>query len=30
MRKVGLMTRERGLNAMVARMKRHAAEALAA
>ena len=30
MRKVGLMTRERGLNAMVARMKRQAAEALAA
>lgn len=30
MRKVGLSTRERGLNAMVARMKRHAAEALAA
>jgi cysteine desulfuration protein SufE len=30
MRKVGLMTRERGLNAMVARMKRHAVEALAA
>ncbi|MGH7571681.1 MAG: SufE family protein [Gemmatimonadota bacterium] len=30
MRKVGLMTRERGLNAMVARMKRHAAEAIAA
>lgn len=30
MRKVGLMTRERGLNAMVARMKRHAIEALAA
>ena len=30
MRKVGLMTRERGLNAMLARMKRHAAEALAA
>ena len=30
MKKVGLMTRERGLNAMVARMKRHAVEALAA
>lgn len=30
MRKVGLMTRERGLNAMLARMKRHAVEALAA
>jgi cysteine desulfuration protein SufE len=30
MRKVGLSTRERGLNAMLARMKRHAAEALAA
>ena len=30
MRKVGLMTRERGLNAMVLRMKRHAIEALAA
>lgn len=30
MRKVGLSTRERGLNAMVARMKRHAREALAA
>jgi len=30
MRKVGLMTRERGLNAMVVRMKRHAVEALAA
>ncbi|CAN5276495.1 SufE family protein [soil metagenome] len=30
MQKVGLSTRERGLNAMVARMKRHAAEALAA
>ncbi|MGH7564481.1 MAG: SufE family protein [Gemmatimonadota bacterium] len=30
MRKVGLMTRERGLNAMIARMKHHAAEALAA
>jgi len=30
MRKVGLMTRERGLNAMVVRMKRHALEALAA
>lgn len=29
MRKVGLSTRERGLNAMVARMKRHATEALA-
>lgn len=29
MRKVGLMTRQRGLDAMVARMKRHAAEALA-
>lgn len=28
MRKVGLMTRERGLNAMLARMKRHAAEAI--
>lgn len=30
MRKVGLMTRERGLHAMLLRMKRHAAEALAA
>lgn len=30
MRKVGLMTRERGLNAMLARMKRHAEEARAA
>lgn len=30
MRKVGLSTRERGLNAMLVRMKRHAAEALAA
>lgn len=30
MQKVGLSTRERGLNAMIARMKRHAAEALAA
>ena len=30
MKKVGLMTRERGLNAMVLRMKRHAVEALAA
>ena len=30
MRKVGLMTRERGLDAMVARMKHHAAEAIAA
>lgn len=28
MRKVGLMTRESGLNAMLARMKRHAAEAI--
>lgn len=30
MRNVGLSTRERGLNAMIARMKRHAAEAVAA
>lgn len=30
MRKVGLVTRERGLNAMLARMKRHAAEAIEA
>ena len=30
MRKVGLVTRERGLHAMLLRMKRHAAEALAA
>ncbi|HUP21105.1 MAG TPA: SufE family protein [Gemmatimonadota bacterium] len=30
MRKVGLSTRERGLSAMLARMKRHAAEAMAA
>ena len=30
MQKVGLSTRERGLHAIVARMKRHAAEALAA
>lgn len=30
MQKVGLMTRERGLNAMVARMKRHATEVIEA